>query len=344
MPLPRIVDYDTLALAPALVVRAGAVRPIVDELLAVANDPDRMQGVDPTLIRVRAADLLSAEHDPALLDEAVSILRDAMAMAVPGEIGIARDALAKTLAEQGDVAELDALAEALLREPPTLPWAETLLAMSAISTIFGYGQQAAGWLDKALAAVADGTGRAYRGAAAGGALRSDRATRQVLEDAKGRLARIRTVMAADGCEPDDAEAAHARMQTRPTAAASVPAYPPWPAGFEGRLLWWPEPDYARLTRQVPEVATLLGGPWRGHTALVEAVRPYSLVAAEFSPFAQFLEWSRADPLSPATMTAFTALGQNLPAPARWPPRHRAPCWCGSGSQYRACCERPAACR
>lgn len=91
--------------------------------------------------------------------------------------------------------------------------------------------------------------------------------RHVLTDYQARLAKIRAVMTADGCDPDDPAAAHARMPTRPTAAATVGTYPPWPDGFEGRLAWWPEPEYVRLKRQLPELAALLGDPWRGHTAL-----------------------------------------------------------------------------
>ncbi|MGB6455036.1 MAG: hypothetical protein WBH47_11180, partial [Streptosporangiaceae bacterium] len=256
MLLPDVIDYDTLVVAPALAVRAGAVRPVVDELLAVANDPDRMQGVDPTLIRVRAADLLSQEGDPALLDDAVAILREAVALALPDEVGIAQNALAKTLAEQGNVAELAALVQPVLREPPSLTSAHTLLGICSVATIFGYGQQAAGWLDEAIAAS--------------GAVRSDRPVRHLLEETQRRLATIRTTMAADGADPDDPAAAQQRLRTRPTAVGTVAAYPPWPAGFEGRLVWWPEPDYIRLLRQLPELSTVLCGPWRGHTVRVQA--------------------------------------------------------------------------
>jgi hypothetical protein len=355
MLLPATVDYDTLLIAPALAVHAGAVRPVVDELLAAANDPDRLQGIDPTLIRVRAADLLSLEHDPALLDDAVAILRAAVAQALPGEAAIARDVLAKTLAEQGNLDELDALVRAVLTEPPSSSWAFTLLEICSVATVFGYGQQALGWLDAALAVAADG-GRppgTARSRAASAASAQISTTCDVLEDARKRVATVRAVMTADGCDPDDPAAARARMRIRPSTAATVTTYPPWPDGFEGRLLWWPEPDFARLARQLPELATVLGGPWRGHTARVQAVmtgrgdaaaaasgtRPNSLVAADFSQFGQFLEWSRADPLAPSTMTAFAALGQGLPAPVRFPPKERAPCWCGSGGQYRKCCER-----
>jgi hypothetical protein len=354
MPLAEPVDYDTLNFAPALVARGGAVRPVVDELLAAANDPDGLLGIDPTLARVRAADLLSLEHDPAALDDAVAILREAVALALPGEIGLARNALAKTLAEQGNFDQLDALVRAVLREPRDTPWALSVLENCCIATVFGYGRQAAGWLDEALAGTADGSGRPDRRARNLGSAIGD-----VLQDVRKRMTKIRAVMAADGCDPDDPAAARARMRTRPTTAGTIDSYPPWPAGLQGRLVWWPEPEYVRLTRQLPEMATLLGGPWRGHTARVQAAmsaraplaegadrpadgaaRPHSLVAADFSQFAQFLEWSRADPLAPSAMTAFGALGRDLPAPVKWPPKDRAPCWCGSGNRYRDCCARP----
>jgi SEC-C motif len=364
MPLPDLVDYDTLMFAPALVARGGTVRPVVDELLAVANDPDRLQGVDPTLVRVRAADLLSLEHDPALLGEAAAILREAAALALPGEIAIARDALTKTLAEQGNLAELDALVRAVLREPPTTSWALTLLEIGSIATVFGYGRQALGWLDEALAVASNGSrpDRKARNPAASAAMARAATIRGVLQDAKERVTKVRAMLTADGCDPDDAASAQARMRTPPTAGATVGSYPPWPTGCDGRLVWWPEPDYVRVTRQLPELATILGSPWRGHTARVQAamtgevcppdpagpahieaagsiVRPHALVAADFSQFAQFLEWSRADPLDPSTMTAFGALGRDVPAPVRWPPKDRAPCWCGSGNRYRNCCAR-----
>jgi hypothetical protein len=363
MLLPGTVDQDTLLLAPALAVRAGAVRAVVDELLAVANEPDRLQGVDPTLVRVRAADLLSLEHDPALLPDAVAILREAVTLALPGELPFARDGLAKTLAEQGNGVELDALAHDLLRQPPSRTWAHQLEGISTISAIFGYGQQATRWLDEALAAT-DGMAASRapttrdRGMSAAA---QTSAIRDVLQDAKKRAARLRSMMTADGRDPDDPAAARERMWTRPADAATVPAYPAWPTGVEGRLVWWPDGDYTRLMRQLPELATLLGTSWRSHTARVQAamtgsaspavgddrltgsaVRPHSLVAAEFGQFARFLEWSRADPLASSTMTAFGALATKLPAPVRWPPKDRAPCWCGSGARYRDCCARRGA--
>jgi hypothetical protein len=340
MPLPHIVDYDTLLLAPALVARGGAVQPVVDELLTAANEPDRLQGIDPTLTRVRAADLLSLEHDPALLGDAVAILREAVALALPGEVEVARDALAKTTAEQGNLDELEAIARALLREPPSLTWAHQLTGISAVSAIFGYGKQAASWLDEAVAGAASGSGGPGRSG------RPDRTIRPALDDAKKRLAQVRAVMTADGCDPDDPVAARARMWTRPAAAATVGSYPPWPAGLPGSVVWWPEPEYARLTRNLPEMSSLLGERWRDHTAMVQAAMtervslaagPHSLVAADFGQFAGFLEWSRADPLAPSTMTAFGALRPDPPAPVRWPPKHRAPCWCGTGNRYQGCC-------
>jgi hypothetical protein len=361
--LPDTVDNDTLLLAPALGVRAGGVRPVVAELLAVANEPDRLQGVDPTLVRLRAADLLSLEHDPALLPDAVAILREAVTLALPDEVQYAWQGLAKTLAEQGNSAELDALAHDLLREPPSRTWAYQLEGVSTISVLFGYGQLATRWLDEALAAadaMASPPAPTTRsqGISAGS---QTSAIRDVLQEARKRAAKVRSMMTADGRDPDDPAAARQRMWTRPAEAATVTTYPAWPSGVEGRLVWWPDGDYTRLMRQLPEMAGLLGTPWRSHTARVQAAmtgsagaaagadrtassaaRAHSLVAAEFGQFAHFLEWTHADPLASSTMTAFGALATKLPNPVRWPPKDRAPCWCGSGARYRDCCARRGA--
>lgn len=276
---------------------------------------------------------------------------------------MAQDALVKTLAEQGNGAELAALAHDLLREPPSQTWAHQLEGVSTISVLFGYGQLATRWLDEALVAadgMASPAARTTRNLGSSARSQSS-AIRDVLQDAKKRAAKLRSMMTADGRDPDDPNAARERMWTRPADAATVTTYLAWPTGVEGRLVWWPDGDYTRLMRQLPELAALLGTPWRSHTARVQATmtgsaspvagadeaagsatRGRSLVAAEFGQFAHFLEWTHADPLASSTMTAFGALATKLPNPVRWPPKDRAPCWCGSGARYRDCCARQGA--
>lgn len=322
--MPDVIDHDTLLFASARATQVGSARQVADELLAAANDPDRLRGVDPTLVRVRAADLLCDTGDQQL-QYAVAILREAVALALPGEMPMARDALGKALAEQGDQAELAAMAHALLADTASSSWPGSLLGFLSIVSMYGFSQQALRWLDEAVAAAQGGS--------------ADRVTRRTLDDIRPRLTKIRELIQSEGADPDDPAAMRRRMRTPHAAAATVSSYRPWPAGADGRLVWWPEREYGRLLRQVPEIATLLGRPWRAHTARVQAASPESLVAAEFSDFAQFLEWSRADPLAPATMTAFGVLATRLPAPVRWPPKDRAPCWCGSGQRYRDCCAR-----
>lgn len=43
---------------------------------------------------------------------------------------------------------------------------------------------------------------------------------------------------------------------------------PWPALFGSCLLWWPEAEYQRIVRQVPDIRSVLGATWREHTVLV----------------------------------------------------------------------------
>jgi hypothetical protein len=328
--MPEVIDSDTVVFAPALAAHRQSARKVADELLAAADDPGRLDGVTPALVRLRAADLLSATGDPGQSDEAVAILRDAIDLATPDEIGSAQIALGKTLAEQGRLAELETLARAL-RNRDMLTTETTFAGLATVVSMYGYGQQALGWFDDALTVLAT------RG--------PDRAARSLLEDMRWRVMEIRRRATADGIDPDDPIAMRERIRSRP-AAATVSNHSQWPTPVDRRLPWWPEPEYARLVRQLPDFSTLLGGPWRTHTALVEAAmsrngggrgQPGMLVAAEFDKFAWFLEWTGADPLAPSTMTAFAAMTSNLPTPVAWPPKGRAQCWCGSGRRYRDCC-------
>jgi hypothetical protein len=328
--MPEVIDSDTVVFAPALAAHRQSARQVADELLAAADDPGRLAGVTPALVRLRAADLLSATGDPGQSDEAVAILRHAIDLATPDEIGSAQIALGKTLAEQGRLAELETLARALLNRD-MLTTETTFAGLATVVSMYGYGQQALGWFDDALTMLAT------RG--------PDRAARSLLEDMRRRVMEIRRRATADGIDPDDPIAMRDRIRSRP-AAATVSNHSQWPTPVDRRLPWWPEPEYARLVRQLPDFSTLLGSPWRTHTALVEAAmsrngggrgQPGMLVAAEFGKFAWFLEWTGADPLAPSTMTAFAAMTSNLPAPVAWPPKGRAQCWCGSGRRYRDCC-------
>jgi hypothetical protein len=125
-------------------------------------------------------------------------------------------------------------------------------------------------------------------------------------------------------------------------------------------LWWPEDDYLRLERQLPELTAIIGSPWRQHIAQVEASlrdrarRGHSgqrLLRAGFDDFAGFLMVSEADPRSQAALDEFATPGRptgdwlaqswatvNLPTQP-WPLPPGMPCWCGSGAGYQYCCGR-----
>jgi SEC-C motif len=170
--------------------------------------------------------------------------------------------------------------------------------------------------------------------------------REMLERNKERILEIRRRVEADGIDPASPAAVREHRNRRHPDADAIGAHPAWPAALGGRLLFWPEAEYARLMRQLPEVASVLRSPWPGHTALVQATMRaqadqgaggLALVAAEASGFAQFTGQFDVDPVAAPTMTAFTAAATEKSAPVPWPPKRRAPCWCGSGRRYQDCC-------
>jgi hypothetical protein len=139
---------------------------------------------------------------------------------------------------------------------------------------------------------------------------------------------------------------------------------PWPALSGSCLLWWPQAEYQRIVRQLPDVRSALGATWRDHTATVESAMlalvptepvsrlggatAYSLVAAGFEYFCGYLRRTCADPRLATTMTGFTArligLAESgtgaIRQPVPWPPPERSRCWCGSNARYGRCCQRP----
>jgi SEC-C motif len=128
------------------------------------------------------------------------------------------------------------------------------------------------------------------------------------------------------------------------------------------MLWWPEAEYQRIVRQVPDVRSVLGTTWRDHTATVESTLlalvptgPASrtgsatayCLAANFEEFCGYLRATRADPRQASTMTGYTERLVNLAhsgvpdarQPTAWPPAEDSRCWCGSNARYRRCCQR-----
>jgi hypothetical protein len=337
--MPDVIDDDALAFARVRA-RFQSPRQVADDLLAAANDPGRLDGVSPTMTRMCAADVLTAAAGEQIPREAITILREAVAGAVPGEIEMAQTALACAVAESGDPSEAEELAAAFLRGSPDRFF--DLMGLAAMMTVSGFLDQPARWLDQALEAMA----RTDAASGRADGMRQDSHIREMLEHSKERVLEVRRRVSADGVDPGDPAAVRAHRNRRPPQTDAIGAHPSWPACLDGSLLWWPETEYGMLVRQLPETASVLGSPWRGHAARVQAAMReqaaqgasgLALVAADARRFAQFVEQFDADPVAPPTMTAFTATAAEKSVPVPWPPKRRAPCWCGSGRRYQDCC-------
>ncbi len=339
--MPDVIDDDALAFA-RMRARILSPRQVADDLLAAADDPDRLDGVTPTMARMCAADVLTAAAGEKSTREAITILRAAVQGAAPGETEMARTALACAIAESGDPAEAEELAAAFLRgSPDSGPDFIPLLGLAAMMTVTGFLDLPARWLDEAIEAMATTEAGPGRVGSPG-----PEHIREMLEHGRARVLEIRRRVEADGVDPGSPAAVRAHRSRRIPLAEGIGTHPGWPSGLGGRLLWWPEAEYRRLVRQLPEMATVLRSPWREHTAQVQAAMRaqadqgtsgLTLVAADARRFAQFVEQFDADPTAPPTMTAYTADAAEKSAVVPWPPRRRAPCWCGSGRRYHECC-------
>lgn len=237
------------------------------------------------------------------------------------------------LAQAGDPDEAQsALLDAVSCEQPGDLTDVMLRSRIAVDFVYGgHLDLAATWADNAVDAAELGKGP-DRLPAIGWATRS---RAQVLE--KIRVARAEGPEAARLVAPR-LPGSDSPLDTRQ-----------WPALSGGCLVWWPEAQYARLVRQVGEVAYFLGARWSDHTAIVESAmrmaaavsqQPISLVAASVDGFTVFVEARETDPREASTMTACTAFMGTVSKPVRWPPSPRKPCWCGSGRRYRECCGAP----
>lgn len=311
---------------------------VADRLLDAAAHPDRLDGVSAVAVLVRAADVL---RESGHLEQSIPILHSAVAGSDPGADWGGRRSLAIALAECGDPAEAESLA---MEDAEADPPAVTTRILVARGLVRGGEYE---WAQR----MADDAVSAARSCDKRGIFKTmdiDRAT-------TGREKVYQQVRQATG-EAGPADPGQGPL-SRPERQFDEP---PWPTVTDGRLLWWPAAEYPRVIRQAPELAATLGSPWPVHATSVEAalrsasrVSPGRIWLAEgdFGEFARFVTEQAADPRAAATMTAYTALtfrpaddrrlggasiASALRRPARWPPRRRRPCWCGSGREYQEC--------
>jgi SEC-C motif len=334
------IDEDTLAFA-RLRARHSSARAVADDLLAAAADADRLGDISPTMARMCAADVLVGTGTPEDARDAIPIFQAAVEEAIPGESEMARTLLATALAEtSGDTAAAETLArEFLAGTTATGPDVPSLLALSAAMGGAGYLSLSQRWIEAALSPSGSTATRGRTG-------QPDRRVRGMLEHHRDRIAELQRAMADGGLDPGSPAAVREFHDRRRAAGDTMATSAAWPALSSGRMVWWPAAEYNRLLRQVPDLAAVLASPWQAHlgrvqTALTgcarQGVAGITLVAANANQFAQFSEHFRVDPTVPAAMTAYTGDAAQKSAPVAWPPKKRAPCWCGSGRRYQDCC-------
>jgi hypothetical protein len=337
----RMIDADDVHFASVRARWLDSPERVAAELLEAAEQPDLLDGVTPRRAMIAAGGVLFYHVGHA---EGIAVLRRSVQGSEPGADDGARMALAIALAEGGDPAE----AEAVAREAVS---GEHKGSVHDVTARIGVGQ---GFAESGRFDLAERWARsAVEAATARPIGRNKQIAITVAEAGSRRILRgvgLARDAGLDSIRPVEAQRAAALLPADP---------PPWPALVGGRLVWWPEPEYLRLTRHLPGVAGFLGSPWRDHTARVEAAMrqaqpsaaaPAALVAATFDGgfgFVHFINRTDLDPREPATMTAFTedaasnqVLARGTQAPVRWPPRPRKRCWCGSGRHYQDCCRMP----
>ena len=343
--MPQVWTPDDLAFADVRAAHFEAAGQVAADLLAAAGQPrSRLKGVTVAEASLRAASLLVAAGER---DRAAAIARRVL-----GDVRGRPDELAAAclLAQTGDQAAAEALVVPALRALQDRPGQVVIMEAVALALGLANGEQF-----ELAERVADETATAYGCWKAGPGRRDDR---------NGTLGNV------VGLARQTILTAHQDLQDfltgqRPDKPGMQPsALAPWPAPFGSCLLWWPEAEYQRIVRQVPDVRTVLGATWRDHTAKVESAmlalastapvsRPggatgYTLAPADFEHFCGYLGLARADPRLATTMTGFTAhyigLAESDPddirQPVPWPPAERSRCWCGSNAPYRRCCQLP----
>jgi tetratricopeptide (TPR) repeat protein len=325
----NVVSMDDLKFAYVRARYLDSPQQVAAGLLAAADRPELLDGVSALQARVTAGGVLADFGDR---DEAIGILRSAVAQSEPGWDEDARLFLAVALAEAGEIAEAEAIArQSIDAEAGGLESPNTCtqyMFMAKGFAMAGLRELATRWADEGLAAAS-----AVRGS---------------------RSVRFRAgQMAATMREGIDAQLLRLEESGLSRSRTANLTDPPWPGVTDGRLLWWPQYPYGRLIRQAPVLGEFLGRSWPDHARLVESAlresvcspptgairsagQTVELVAADFDNFTSFLQRQGADPRDRATLTAYAAQEAATPV-VTWPPKPRKRCWCWSGRRYQDCC-------
>jgi hypothetical protein len=339
--MPQVWTPDDLLFADIRAARFEPAEQVAGDLLAAASQPrSRLKGVTADEASSRAADLLISAGDR----QRAAIIARRVLQGARGRSGELEAACLLARAGEPDAAEaLAARAQGSLRDRP----GESLILDSiVIATSLAVGEQF-----ELATRVADEATAAYGRWKAGPGRHADRnGTLGEMAEAVRRF--ILTV------HRDFQDWMSGRRADEP--GTRPPTLPPWPALSGPCLLWWPEAEYQRVVRQLPDLRPVLGATWRDHTATVESAMlalagpaslpdgktAYSLMAADFGHFCGYLRQTSADPRLATTMTGFTAwlisraeIDARIRQPVPWPPAERSRCWCDSRARYSRCCRR-----
>ena len=338
--MPDVWTPDDLQFADIRATHFESVEHVAGDLLAATGEPrSRLKGITVAEASLRAAELLMTADDR---DRAAIVARQVLQ-----DVRSRSEKLAAAciLARAGDQGPVEALTGPTLAALGDRPSPDVITDSVALALSLANGEQF-----ELAARIADEGNAAYVRWKAGAGRRADRnGTLGNLVD----LAR-ETILTA---RQDLQDLIAGRRANEPGMQPST--LPPWPALFGSSLAWWPEAEYQRVVRQVPDLRSVLGPTWREHTAAVESamralVEPasrqrdataYSLAAGDFGNFCGYLRRTRADPRHATTMTGFTARlvaraeigASGIKQPTPWPPADGSWCWCGSNARYRDCC-------
>jgi hypothetical protein len=112
------------------------------------------------------------------------------------------------------------------------------------------------------------------------------------------------------------------------------------------VLYWPPAEFERLLARWPAMAESYGDRHVEHRTKLErrlrelaATHPrLAVAAATLDEYVAFADREKDDPAQAATRAGFAAHLGIAGRAVAWPPGRNAPCWCGSGTKYKKCCE------
>jgi SEC-C motif len=332
--VPEVIDADALAFATLRAAHLEPPRQVADDLLAAAARPSiRLKGVTPYQARMLSAKVLSDAGDRV---GALEVLDSS-----PETAGAALIQRASQCLGTGDLAGAQALVSQIRSWPAGDVYGLSLImALVLTAADAGYFDQALAWTDAAWTAAMDNRAGPDWLVARGPQML------QLLGEEVREQQQLQATGDGTRAQPKDPRSG---PRTAGPEGALVADSPPWPALVDGRMLWWPDPEYRRLVAQVPDVRYVIGATWQQHRAKVEsALRAFrqlqpdhrvalSLVGAEFRDYVRFLELAGSDPRLPEPLTAFAGFAAEHQKQVRWPPRRLDRCWCGSGLRYSRCC-------